>query len=234
MSYILDALKKIEHEKNKKPAPDGRVSIAGDLFHERTRPPARSGIWKIAAVIAVASLATAAGTWFMLRGDSNKSTAVIRPVVSAPVSSAPVTPPVVTPPVSTRSLQPSTPVAVPQAVPTNATPARHIKTESVDNDEDESAQSERRINKQQKIQSPSPQQPVQTVQAPADIKLSGIAWQDERAGRRAVINGFLLKEGAVVSGAKITDIYANRVRLSSPAGQFEIRLDALLPAEVKK
>jgi general secretion pathway protein B len=76
-------------------------------------------------------------------------------------------------------------------------------------------------------------QPVQNIPAPADIKLSGIAWQDERSGRRAVINGFLLKEGAVVSGAKIVDIQADRVRFSSPGGPFEIRLDAVLPAEVK-
>ncbi len=72
------------------------------------------------------------------------------------------------------------------------------------------------------------------VRAPADIKLSGIAWQDERSARRAVINGFLLKEGAAVSGAKIIDIQIDRVRFSSPAGQFEIKLDAVLPAEVKR
>ncbi|GAC1466137.1 MAG: hypothetical protein PVSMB11_01550 [Desulfuromonadaceae bacterium] len=69
------------------------------------------------------------------------------------------------------------------------------------------------------------------MQAPADIKLSGIAWQDERRARRAVVNGFLLKEGAVVSGAKIIDIQADRVRFSSSTGLFEIKLDAVLPAE---
>jgi general secretion pathway protein B len=76
--------------------------------------------------------------------------------------------------------------------------------------------------------------PAQSVVPPADIKLSGIAWQDERSARRAVINGFLLKEGAVVSGAKISEIQADRVRFASAAGTFEIRLDAVLPAEVKR
>jgi general secretion pathway protein B len=79
-----------------------------------------------------------------------------------------------------------------------------------------------------------PKQVAPTVPAPADIKLSGIAWQDDRSGRRAVINGFLLKEGAAVSGAKITDIQADKVRFSTPGGFFEIKLDAVLPAEVKK
>ncbi len=69
---------------------------------------------------------------------------------------------------------------------------------------------------------------------PADIKLSGIAWQDERAARRVVINGFLLKEGAVVSGAKIIEIQADRVRFSTGTGQFELKLDAVVPSEVKR
>ena len=78
-------------------------------------------------------------------------------------------------------------------------------------------------------------QPVaQTIPAPADIKLSGIAWQDEKSERRAVVNGFLLKEGSLVAGAKISDIQVNKVIFSSPTGVFEIKLDAVSPAEVKK
>ena len=63
-----------------------------------------------------------------------------------------------------------------------------------------------------------------TIAAPADIKLSGIAWQEERSARRAVVNGFLIQEGGVVSGAKITDIYQNRVRFSQSGKIFEIPL----------
>ena len=64
----------------------------------------------------------------------------------------------------------------------------------------------------------------QVMAAPADIKLSGIAWQDERRARRAVVNGFLMQEGGVVSGAKITDIYQDRVRFSLSGKAFEIPL----------
>ena len=77
-------------------------------------------------------------------------------------------------------------------------------------------------------------QVTQTVQAPADIKLSGIAWQDERAARRAVVNGFLLKEGAVVSGAKVIDIQSDKVRFSGPSGLFDIKLDGALPVETPR
>jgi general secretion pathway protein B len=124
---------------------------------------------------------------------------------------------------------------VPSIPPPAAVPSASQIAET-DEDEEGSSREARRSRRQSKASSStaSSKQLVQTVQPPADIKLSGIAWQDERAARRAVINGFLLKEGAVVSGAKITEIKADRVRFSSAAGQFEIKLDAVLPPEVKR
>lgn len=233
MSYILDALKKIEYEKSKKNHPGGRISISGDLFLERNRPTARAGIWKIVALIAAASLVTCAGTWFVLQGNSKKSAAIIRPV--APPPPAPVNPPVVPAPVPVPVQPQSAPVSAPPAAPSAAVPATPKNTETV-GDDDSPVREVRRSKKQIRAQppSPSPIQPAQTVLAPADIKLSGIAWQDERTARRAVINGFLLKEGAVVSGAKIIDIQADRVRFSSSAGLFELKLDTVLPAGVKQ
>lgn len=220
MSYILDALKKIEHEKNKK-NPDGRVSISGDLFHERSKPAAKAGIWKIALLLVAVSLVACAATWYVLHASGMKSAAVIRPAAS-PQLPASVNPPAATPVVPAPVQAQPTPVAVPPVAPKSIEEAASAERSSI------------RSKKQIKTQPPLPKQPAQAVQAPADIKLSGIAWQDERAGRRAVINGFLLKEGAVVSGAKITDIQADRVRFSSPAGSFEIKLDAVLPAEVNR
>jgi general secretion pathway protein B len=215
MSYILDALKKIEHEK-KAQHPDGRVNISGDLFKERKQVPAKSAAWKIAALIVAASLVTCAGTWLALRGSGTKRAAVIRPV--APPPPAPVVAPASVPvPVAVQP-PPAVPVAAPPVASTPVAPVVPKRPQ------------------QAKAQRGSVRQSVQTVQTvppPADIKLSGIAWQDERAARRAVVNGFLLKEGAVVSGAKITDIQADRVRFSSPAGVFDLKLDSVVP-EVKK
>ena len=74
----------------------------------------------------------------------------------------------------------------------------------------------------------------QAIAAPADIKLSGIAWQEERRARRAVVNGFLMKEGGIVSGARITDIYQDRVRFSLSGNSFEIPLvSSAVPAAGK-
>lgn len=230
MSYILDALKKIEHEKLKKVSTDGRVSITGDLFHERKRPAGRSGLWKMALLLAVAVLVACAGTWFVLREDSRKNSAVTRQDVSAPpLVAAPVVPaPVPVQAVQVPPIQPALPGKSP-AAPRQSTDAGQVGSNAP-------PRTARFLNQEQPQRTPSslPKQVAPTVSAPADIKLSGIAWQDERSGRRAVINGFLLKEGAVVSGARITDIQADRVRFSTAAGVFEIRLDAVLPSEVKK
>jgi general secretion pathway protein B len=58
----------------------------------------------------------------------------------------------------------------------------------------------------------------------ADIRISGIAWQDERTARRAVVNGFLMKEGGVVAGARIVEILQDRVRFSQSGRDFELSL----------
>lgn len=218
MSYILDALKKIEHEKNKRARSDGRISITGDLFQERHQPVARVVLWKIVLLIAVASLVTSVGTWFVLSVPGKKNATVIRPtaqpatVVSPPVVPVPV-------PVQSQATPVAAPVTAVPGVPKSAATVAH----------DTAARGPGRVRQRIEVKSPAPKQAVPTVPTPADIKLSGIAWQDERSARRVVVNGFLLKEGAVVSGAKITDIQADKVRFSTSAGQFEIKLDAVLP-----
>ena len=114
MSYILDALKKIDREKNRKSPTDGRIRIAGDLFHERQQPAPHSAPWKVVAVVLVASMITAAGTWYMLKGKNNSvgvKTADYPQQLSAGVP--------VPPPLPVRSALPVKKILVPapQAVP---------------------------------------------------------------------------------------------------------------------
>lgn len=61
--------------------------------------------------------------------------------------------------------------------------------------------------------------------APEGVKLTGIAWQDSRKMRRAVINDVLVGEGAVVAGAKVVEIRPGLVRFEKNGAVFE----ALLP-----
>lgn len=68
--------------------------------------------------------------------------------------------------------------------------------------------------------------PSTTVSStPEGIKLTGIAWQDSRKMRRAVINDVLVGEGAVVAGAKVLEIRPGLVRFEKNGTLFE----ALLP-----
>ena len=232
MSYILDALKKVEREKVKKALPGGMTSIAGDLFMGQAAQPARSAAWKIAVLVIIASLVTFAGTWLLLKGTAGKETRKARPAAVSATLPAPAVPPpvpaVTSAPVPPHSQPPAAqPVAragIPPVVPTPS-------VENPDDDEERAARREKRSVHRTAV---AARQAEATLQAPADITLSGIAWQEERSARRAVVNGFLLKEGAVVSGSRITDILADRVRFSSTAGNFEIRLNAVVPEEVKR
>jgi type IV secretory pathway VirB10-like protein len=229
MSYILDALKKVEHEKTRKVSSGGMTSISGDLFLERVPLPSRGSAGKIIAAIVIVALLSFAAAWFVLKGNSKKvavpskstaPTAVTAPTVS-PIPPAPVPPPPLPVPSPPQQIPlPAAPPAKAPAPPVNtqstATPSDDV--ERVSKNEKKARRSTTTLPKPQKIA-------VQTIPAPADIKVSGIAWQEEHAARRVVINGFLLQEGTTVSGAKILEIHPDRVRFSSPAGIFDLRMD---------
>ena len=194
--------------------------------------PASGGRWKIILLVAIVSLLTFAGTWFMLRDSKQKSKSPSSSALSpatpvAPLSSAPAAP---APPAPVQPVTvPAVNVITPAVSPTPPSKA----------DADDEVRSTRAVNRPPKqiVTALTPLQlksSLQSVPPPADIKLSGIAWQDERSARRAVVNGFLLKEGSVVSGAKVAEIMADRVRFTLPIGSFEIRLDAAPATEVKR
>ena len=232
MSYILDALKKLEHDKTRKSRRNGVVNISGALFEtERPRSSGATG-WKIALAVTVAVLVTFTATWQFLQYGKRRETppshsaslltqpaAVetapapsVPPLVpaqhvlpaAAPPASAPITP--VRPPVQSSKPQKA---VVPAATVSEDAAAGLMLPEP------------RNRTKERKSQAPPADQ---TIAAPADIKLSGIAWQEDRRARRAVVNGFLMQEGGVVSGARITDIFQDRVRFSLSGSVFEIPL----------
>lgn len=230
MSYILDALKKVELEKVRNSRPDGKVNLTGDLLRERSVPRSARNIWKFITWLLVSVVIVAGCVWgLFFRNKSvqmtkNPTLQAAQQVVAVPPHTSPVIP-----------LQPAPmPQPVPAPVPASS-PVLHIATDGAP-EEDEAVA--RRVNRQNKkiatVTVQQLRQQFQTVQAPADIKLSGIAWQDDRAVRRAVINGYLLKEGAVVSGAKITEILPDKVKFSTAGGVFELKLDAVFPSTEQK
>ncbi|MDD2853072.1 MAG: hypothetical protein PHY09_14395, partial [Desulfuromonadaceae bacterium] len=199
---------------------DGRINVTGELFREQNKTTPRVGFKVITAIVIAASLVTGGTTWYALKGKNSRT---VSPTKVAEPKSA------------TAPLQPlisSQPAVTPVISPVASAPVQQSTTA-----EDLSSRRAFRPPLKQKMVKPqqvSEEQASGTVPIPADIKLSGIAWQDERSARRAVVNGFLLKEGSGVSGATIVDIKADRVRFSSSAGVFEIKLDAVIPGEAPR
>jgi len=227
MSYILDALKKVEHEKTRKANAGGMSSISGDLFQERIRRPSRGGARKIIVVIVLVSLTTFAATWFLLKDDKKKGEVASPLRVTTAVTAPPLMP-------STPASAPVPAPSPPQQIPAPRSPEATVSPPAVipqpgaavsDGLERAAGTGKKSANIRSALPLPL-KTAVRTIPAPADIMLSGIAWQEERAARRVVINGFLLREGATVSGAKILEIHQDRVRLGSLAGIFDLRMDA--------
>jgi general secretion pathway protein B len=242
MSYILDALKKLEHEKIRKSRRDGMTSISGTLFESERPAPSGPVGWKIVLAVLVAVLVTFTATWLFLQSRKGPLHSPARLASQRPAASpvAPVSPVAV----ENAPVQPASPVVPVQQAPPAAPPAPAIEPPARPPAPSSTSRkaAERVVTATDDLEERSPTKksraqaapPEQVTAAPADINLSGIAWQEERRARRAVVNGFLMKEGGVVSGARITDIYQDRVRFSQSGKNFEIPLiSSGVPATVK-
>ncbi len=69
---------------------------------------------------------------------------------------------------------------------------------------------------------PAEPTPRESAATPPPLKISGIVWHEEPSGRRAVINGTFTKEGSVIEGVKVVEIFPTRVRFSYKGRIFEI------------
>lgn len=247
MSYILDALKKLEHEKNRKTRGNGMSDITGELLRNDRQDAAGGGSGKkIVLITVLVSLVTFGATCFFLKPAKNIAVPVTQrtvpvPAAPQPAPSNPAPEPLPSQPQAEQNSNTvTTTVSVPKPVgqhpvkPASATPApvpvsaKQLKKQR-DDTVKPSAQSVEDAaalitiqELKKRMKAPS----APTMAPPADIKLSGIAWQDEPRARRAVINGFLMQEGGVVSGARITEILPDRVRFSLSGGVFELSLAA--------
>lgn len=217
MSYILDALKKLEHEKIRKARGNGMSSITGELFSNDEQRTDGGGMGKILLIVVFVALVTFGASWFFLK--PGKRTEIAKP--GAPVAQQQAAAP--------AGVQTATSIVRPVAQPVAAQvplPPPTVVTVApkppVLNKEDVAAQvTPRELRKRVKA---AQQQPAPTMATPAGIQLSGIAWQDDRRARRAVINGFLVQEGAIISGSKVTEILQDRVRFTLSGSTFEIPL----------
>ena len=214
MSYILDALKKLEQDKARKErVKGGAVNIAGELLTEDISHGTERSQTKLVPVLLIIVLLTAGITWLLLRSHSAPQMAA----QSGSQESRPLSAP------SAPSPGPAAPLVAPMPVAaavSDDTPAREadapkVLQQAATRIMPPAEQQVRPVSASERRR-PAAVAPQSVIMAaPANnLVISGIAWQDERSERRAVVNGFLLHEGSVVAGSKIVEILQDRVRFS--------------------
>lgn len=241
MSYILDALKKLEHEKSRKARSGGMINIAGSLFEDERPEPAGPVGRKVALAVVVAMVVTSGVTWLIFRPGKLHDKQVTlsgpiapavpavpppaapAPAVSAEHATAPITPSAIAVQSPSQPVRAATRPAPPSSSVHPLKP-QEASQSSVPVEDAAVLLTVQELRKRMKERKGQALPAELTIAAPADIKLSGIAWQDERRARRAVVNGFLMQEGGMVAGARITDIFQDRVRFSQSGKVFEVPL----------
>lgn len=227
MSLILDALRKMEQERRSKRG-NGQDLRPEVLRYRLAAQPRQKSRYPLAIAAGVVLLCAGLGAGFMLKGRSAEQAVgeppsatsmaqpQMEPQVPSPVPPAAVAPapaPVAAPqPLTAPSVAavPTAPIQNPAALP--AEPARNTSRVALPPSAPEAAPQPR-----------APREEKATAAAGApDIVISGIAFQDERRMRRAVLNGSLVGEGAEVAGARVVEIKETKVRLSRGGHIFEI------------
>lgn len=222
MSFILDALKKLEQEKAARRG--GNVNISDEIVrgnHRVSRASKRTGPMNATTVgvgLVLLILVVAVAVLWRDRGVVRETESPAadthvgprEPVIAERASTPPAPRVQEAPPV--RAAAPS----VPRTEPLPTSPQqRAARTEIPVRTPPPTAASDRGGDSYQGSGSSG-----------GGLTVSGIAWQDERSARRAVVNGTLLSEGNTVGGAKIVEIQQARVRFSSNGRTFEVSLSA--------
>ncbi len=216
MSLILDALKKLEREKALNRS--GPVDIVPEIINSRNKR-ARSGNWKIpVALIGVAALTAVATIVIMIATAPHDR----QPV---PLASGNADSPQPVPRFSASRVQAGEKAMAGSNVRhklTGGIPAAEASRNPSFPHEDADS---RIPSHSTKVRMEKSDDLVRNGggQFPA-LKVAGIAWQDDKADRRAVVNGALAGEGAVIEGARIVRIYPDRVRFSCGGQTFEIAI----------
>jgi general secretion pathway protein B len=211
MSSILEALKKLEDEKSSRQS--GAGNIAGKVVKDGRRPKPRP-VWLLPASMAAVATTAALATYIIMSSlsPSKKPGHLITPVQplqpqqAAPQAAAPIRPtalPSANAPNKVVRSSPSPPVTSQEPV-INAPPVQHIESRS--------------------IAIPAQALPTEKLPGPPALKVTGIGWQKGNADRLAIVNGRAVTEGAVVEGARVEEIFPDRVRFSFNDKTFEIPL----------
>lgn len=224
MSFILDALKKLEREKAARSC--AGVNISEEIL--RGKPRGRSSrTHSLAAIGAVAALAllavgaVVAGVLYWQGDRAQRETREIPSVeenrhAASAVPGQPRPADTVSVPAG-GEIAPAVPTPRPVQVGGQAAlerrPALNPVTTAAGADPGQGASGANEID---------------APPAGVDVKVSGIAWQEKRSARRAVINGLLVNEGTPVGGVTVKEIFQNRVRLQGNGRTFDVYISGPL------
>lgn len=213
MSNILDALRKAQDEKC-------RVSDHSGTAREAllTNRPVRNRNEVNKRVIILAGsgvLLLGLVAWWLYGPSKPVSAPQTTDLARVALSPAAAVPPVSNSASSSSPLLPAIPT---QPVPSQVTAALH-RAENRPN-----LRKSEGIKKEPETATPSAPSTTVISSLPEGIKLTGIAWQDSRKMRRAVINDVLVGEGTVVAGAKVLEIRPGLVRFEKNGAVFEAAL----------
>lgn len=217
MSHILDALQKLQEEKT---AHLKQSAITGGILLDAgtSRPP-KTKRYLLAGLVAVALMIGGITFWLIQRPNPQ---ARPKTPLTGQQQLALQPQPVVTPPPAAVPPPPQTvPAAAPAVLP--AVPTAPAQPSPDEDEEDRPARRARQANAPATAAAHVPAAPV-TVGTPEGVKLSGIAWHDNRKLRRAVINDLLVAEGAELAGARIVEIRTNLVKIEKNGTLFEVVL----------
>jgi general secretion pathway protein B len=225
MSLILDALRKMEQERRSKRgnSQDLRPEV---LRYRLAAQPKEKSRYPLAVAAGLVLLCAGLGAGFLLKGRGAAQVADQAPAgIPAASPAVAVQPPVAAVPA------PAVPAAAALPQPAPATPA--APAQPVVGAATPVPPPAELIRKTSRTAPPAAQEAVAQPRVPRgenataaaggqDIVISGIAYQDERRMRRAVLNGSLVGEGAEVAGARVVEIKETKVRLSKGGHVFEI------------
>lgn len=222
MSNILEALRKAQDEKSR--AADQTITGREALIAHRTTR-SWAGANKRVIWLGCSGAVLLAVVGWLLYGPSKPASEPKAALTAAAPVNMPAEPP----------LQPQQAPPAPQPAPAAPAPAIQAPAplpappQANDDEERSPGRRHRPATSPPAAAASQAAQPSHSAEAtvsgvPEGVKLTGIAWQDSRKMRRAVINDVLVGEGAVVAGAKVLEIRPALVRFEKNGLVFEAAL----------
>lgn len=226
MSFILDALKKLEQEKAARRSAE--INISAEIIREnrqmRRKVKRSVPVSVVLLAFGLLILLGVSGTFFWHKQDAKKQ-------ATAVAMKPERMPPLVLEETDPQERVLAGPAASP-ARPMTAVATEHSSrsVESKGRMQAGKMNTQSSVNSDLKVRSEEPAR-EESGSKGSGITVSGIAWQDAPAARRAVINGDLVEEGAQVGGATVEEILPTKVRFSSGGRRFSVSISGPLVAK---